>query len=106
MESSKDHDGINHMHTNKLFNMRKSNKEQKSQIPLGGSTLNADEAKFMTSASFKKSINDNNDNNFRLNVSQRRQINRGSSCDSKGDFEFKRNNFSSAVASSRSTFAN
>lgn len=49
--------------------MRKSNKEQKSQIPLGGSTLNADEAKFMNSASFTRTSGEIKDNNFRLNVS-------------------------------------
>jgi len=34
--------------------MRKSNNETKTQIPLGGSTLNADEAKFMSSAALAK----------------------------------------------------
>ena len=81
--------------------MRKSNIEQKSQIPLGGSTVNADEAKFMTQ-SMKNDDKRERDNNFRLNVSQRRQINRGVSCDTKGDFEFKRNNFANTVTSVRS----
>lgn len=94
------------MHTNRIFNMRKSNQETKTAIPLGGSTLPADEAKFMKSAAFPKSNERNMDNNFRLNVSQRRQINRGSSLDSKGDFEFKRNNFSSTMSSAGRSFVN
>tara|TARA_B110000285_G_scaffold194597_1_gene224357 strand:- start:883 stop:1017 length:135 start_codon:yes stop_codon:yes gene_type:complete len=41
-------------------------------IPHGGSTLNADEAKFTKSAVFPKGNEKIMDNDFRLNVSHRR----------------------------------
>ena len=97
LEASGSTPDVTHMHANRLFNIRKSNMEQKTQIPLGGTTANHDEAKFAESASGARRRSDN-DNTFRLNVSQRRQINRAISCASKSDFDCKRNTLNNTIA--------
>jgi len=74
---------------NRLLNMRKSNAEQLNTMPLAGGLESFKATNYLDKHNGKPTKKDV-DRQFKMNVSQRRQIHHGRSVSEKGDFEKRR----------------